>query len=376
MNPCPYRKQCGSCSGMTEEYSLSLKKKRDVVRQCTGCSMVEPVIGMKDPFHYRCKVFAAFHKNRRNQMTAGMFEEESHTVVPVIDCAIQHPLANKILQQICHIADSMHLDAYDEDRGTGTLRYVYIRVSHALNKAMVVIVIGSRELPGSRYFVQQLHQHCPEISTVVLNWNHGSDSMVLGPKFKTLWGPGTIEDRIGNVRFRISPQSFYQVNPQMTEVLYQNALKLAGITKDSMVLDACCGIGTISLMAAKEAKQVIGVEVNERAVQDAIINSKINGIHNVQFFAADAGEFLTECDVHFDVVVMDPPRGGLSRQFCDALLQMKPGRAVYVSCNPETLGRDLKILSQEYQIRKIIPVDQFPWTRHVETIVLLSRTNS
>lgn len=376
MNPCPYRKQCGSCSGMNEEYDLTLKRKREEVRQLTGTQMVEPVIGMKDPTHYRCKVFAAFHKNRRNQMTAGMYEEESHTVVPVIDCAIQHPLANKILQQICHIADSMHLDAYDEDRGTGTLRYVYIRVSHALNKAMVVIVIGSRELPGSRYFVQQLHQHCPDVSTIVLNWNHGSNSMVLGPKFKTLWGPGTIEDRIGDVRFRISPQSFYQVNPEMTQVLYQKALEMAKIKETDTVLDACCGIGTISLLASRQAKQVVGVEVNAMAVQDAITNARINGIHNARFYAADAGEYLEECGETFDVVLMDPPRSGLSQQFCDALLKMKPQRAVYVSCNPETLGRDLKILGSGYQVKKIVPVDQFPWTKHVETIVLLSRTNS
>ena len=376
MNPCPYRKQCGSCSGMNEEYDLTLKRKREEVRQFTGTQMVEPVIGMKDPYHYRCKVFAAFHKNRRNQMTAGMYEEESHTVVPVIDCAIQHPLANKILQQICHITDSMHLDAYDEDRGTGTLRYVYIRVSHALNKAMVVIVIGSRELPGSRYFVQQLHQHCPDVSTIVLNWNHGSDSMVLGPKFKTLWGPGTIEDRIGDVRFRISPQSFYQVNPEMTTLLYQKALEMAKIQETDTVLDACCGIGTISLLASKKAKQVTGVEVNAMAVQDAITNARINGIHNVRFYAADAGEYLEECGETFDVVLMDPPRGGLTQQFCDALLKMKPKRAVYVSCNPETLGRDLKILGSGYQVKKIVPVDQFPWTKHVETIVLLQRTNS
>ncbi|MDD6369892.1 23S rRNA (uracil(1939)-C(5))-methyltransferase RlmD [Galactobacillus timonensis] len=373
MNPCPYRKQCGSCSGMNEEYDLTLKRKREEVRQLTGTQMVEPVIGMKDPTHYRCKVFAAFHKNRRNQMTAGMYEEESHTVVPVIDCAIQHPLANKILQQICHIADSMHLDAYDEDRGTGTLRYVYIRVSHALNKAMVVIVIGSRELPGSRYFVQQLHQHCPDVSTIVLNWNHGSNSMVLGPKFKTLWGPGTIEDRIGDVRFRISPQSFYQVNPEMTQVLYQKALEMAKIKETDTVLDACCGIGTISLLASRQAKQVVGVEVNAMAVQDAITNARINGIHNARFYAADAGEYLEECGETFDVVLMDPPRSGLSQQFCDALLKMKPQRAVYVSCNPETLGRDLKILGSGYQVKKIVPVDQFPWTKHVETVALMSR---
>ncbi|WP_102343599.1 23S rRNA (uracil(1939)-C(5))-methyltransferase RlmD [Galactobacillus timonensis] len=373
MNPCPYRKQCGSCSGMNEEYDLTLKRKREEVRQLTGTQMVEPVIGMKDPTHYRCKVFAAFHKNRRNQMTAGMYEEESHTVVPVIDCAIQHPLANKILQQICHIADSMHLDAYDEDRGTGTLRYVYIRVSHALNKAMVVIVIGSRELPGSRYFVQQLHQHCPDVSTIVLNWNHGSNSMVLGPKFKTLWGPGTIEDRIGDVRFRISPQSFYQVNPEMTQVLYQKALEMAKIKETDTVLDACCGIGTISLLASRQAKQVVGVEVNAMAVQDAITNARINGIHNARFYAADAGEYLEECGETFDVVLMDPPRSGLSQQFCDALLKMKPQRAVYVSCNPETLGRDLKILGSGYQVKKIVPVDQFPWTKHVETVVMMSR---
>lgn len=358
---------------MNEEYDLTLKRKREEVRQLTGTQMVEPVIGMKDPTHYRCKVFAAFHKNRRNQMTAGMYEEESHTVVPVIDCAIQHPLANKILQQICHIADSMHLDAYDEDRGTGTLRYVYIRVSHALNKAMVVIVIGSRELPGSRYFVQQLHQHCPDVSTIVLNWNHGSNSMVLGPKFKTLWGPGTIEDRIGDVRFRISPQSFYQVNPEMTQVLYQKALEMAKIKETDTVLDACCGIGTISLLASRQAKQVVGVEVNAMAVQDAITNARINGIHNARFYAADAGEYLEECGETFDVVLMDPPRSGLSQQFCDALLKMKPQRAVYVSCNPETLGRDLKILGSGYQVKKIVPVDQFPWTKHVETVALMSR---
>ncbi|MGP1377195.1 MAG: 23S rRNA (uracil(1939)-C(5))-methyltransferase RlmD, partial [Bulleidia sp.] len=373
MSVCPQWKRCGGCSGMVQSYTETLEEKRKRVQFLFPKVKVDDPVGMAEPYRYRHKIYAVFGQNQRGQMIAGMYEESSHRIVRISDCAIQHPLANQIITQICHIADSMELKPYDEDRHSGILRQVYIRISEQMQKALVVLVIGSRELPGARYFTRQLKQHCPQMETLVLNWNRRQTSMVLGERFKVLYGRGWIVDSLCGVQFRISPLSFYQVNPAMTEILYKTALRMADIHAGDRVLDACCGIGTISLLAAKQAASVTGIEINRAAVRDAQYNAARNGITNAKFICADAGRFMSASKERYDIVIADPPRSGLSEGFLYGLLKHCPRVFVYISCNPETQARDLKILGNKYCIKKLVPVDQFPWTEHVETVALLSK---
>jgi 23S rRNA (uracil1939-C5)-methyltransferase len=248
-------------------------------------------------------------------------------------------------------------------------------VSYASGDVLLVVVIGSRELPGSKHFVSEITKAHPEIRTIVLNYNHEQTSMILGKRDKVLFGRGYITDRIGDITFRISSRSFYQVNPRQTEVLYKTALDLADIREGETVLDACCGIGTISLLAAGRAEHVTGVEISPEAIRDAKSNAVNNGIENISFYATDISEFLRRINRDFDVVILDPPRSGMGEDAMKAIRNMMPDRIVYVSCNPVTQAEDLRTLKDIYNIRKIIPVDMFPFTKHIETVCLLTHTN-
>ena len=267
----------------------------------------------------------------------------------------------------------MKIQSYDEDTGTGTLRHVYMRVSHKTGEVLLVVVIGSKDLPGSHAFVQKIVKAHPEIATVILNWNRENTSMILGPKDKVLYGKGYIEDEIDGMVFRISAHTFYQVNPVQTEVMYSTALQYAKLKKTDTVLDMCCGIGTISLLAARKAKYVLGVEVNPKSIQDARKNAVRNHIRNAEFLAMDGEEFIHELMDTPDVVFLDPPRSGFSESFMRTLQKLSPERIVYVSCNPITQARDLKVISGTYHIDQIQPVDNFPFTTELECIVSLTR---
>jgi 23S rRNA (uracil1939-C5)-methyltransferase len=247
-------------------------------------------------------------------------------------------------------------------------------VSHAHKEVLLTIVIGSRDLPHEKHIVEEVLTLHPEVKTIVLNYNHGTDSMVLGRSERVIYGKGYITDTIGSLQFRISSRSFYQVNPVQTEVLYQTALELADLHRSDNVLDVCCGIGTISLLAAQKAGFVIGVEINEKAVQDARKNASANHLANTTFAAMDAAEFIHHLGEIPDVVFMDPPRSGLSENFLRTLGKLQTERIVYISCNPETQARDTRILRKYgYRIRTLVPVDLFPFTRHVESIAYLQR---
>ena len=269
MKYCPSAKKCGGCRNIHEPYENSLAFKQDKVNKLYAGKKVERINGMEDPYHYRHKIYASFSQTRDGRIIAGMYEENTHRLIDSRMCLIQHARANAILQTICTVATDMKLEAYDEDRGTGTLRHAYLRVSHANQEVLVVIVIGSKDLPGSRSFVQKIVSAHPEIRTVILNWNRENTSMILGPKDKVLYGKGYIEDEIDGMVFRISAHTFYQVNPVQTEVMYSTALQYAQLKKTDTVLDMCCGIGTISLLAARKARYVLGVEVNPKSIQDA-----------------------------------------------------------------------------------------------------------
>lgn len=371
MKYCPSAKKCGGCRNIHEPYENSLAFKQDKVNKLYAGKKVERIIGMEDPYHYRHKIYASFSQTRDGRIIAGMYEENTHRLIDSRMCLIQHARANAILQTICTVATDMKLEAYDEDRGTGTLRHAYLRVSHANQEVLVVIVIGSKDLPGSRSFVQKIVSAHPEIRTVILNWNRENTSMILGPKDKVLYGKGYIEDEIDGMVFRISAHTFYQVNPVQTEVMYSTALQYAQLKKTDTVLDMCCGIGTISLLAARKARYVLGVEVNPKSIQDAGKNAVRNHIRNAEFLAMDGEEFIHELLDTPDVVFLDPPRSGFSESFMQALEKLGPQKIVYVSCNPVTQARDLKVIESNYRIEKIQPVDNFPFTSELECIASL-----
>lgn len=369
---CPVSKACGACSYIHTEYQEQLKMKKEYIQHLYPKNKVAEVIGMDDPYHYRHKVYASFTHTKDGVIKAGMYEENSHRVISTTMCLIQHTTANSIIQDICHIATEMHIESYDEDSGRGVLRHAYIRVSHKNTDVLLVIVIGSKNLPGSREFIKKLLALHPEIKTIILNHNHENTSMILSDKNHILYGSGYIEDEIMHTGFRIGPNTFYQVNPVQTEKIYQTAINMAQLKKEDTVLDMCCGIGTISLIAAKQCAFVLGVEINPSAIRDAIQNAKRNHIQNARFIAEDSEKFLKDLYDSPSVIFLDPPRSGFSERFMKDLDRLQARTIVYISCNPSTQARDIKQL-KNYRIKKIQPVDNFCFTKHVETVVLMSR---
>ena len=395
---CPYAKKCGGCDYQGMSYEQQLQEKQTYVRKNIGdyCKVL-PIIGMENPYHYRNKVHAVFDVERRGKhanggrrtagnghakaapggVISGVYKAGTHEVINIDSCEIEDELSSAIIRDIRGLLHSFKIKTYDEDTGYGLLRHVLVRRGFHSGEVMVVLVLGSPILPSKNNFVKALRKLHPEITTVVVNINDKQTSMVLGEKETVIYGKGYIEDTLCGCTFRISPKSFYQVNPVQTEILYNKAIAYAGLTGKEKVIDAYCGTGTIGLIAASQAKEVIGVELNRDAVKDAIINAKRNHIQNEQFYNADAGKFMVELaeqNEKVDVVFMDPPRSGSDEAFLSSVVKLAPKKVVYVSCNPETLARDLKYLTRHgYQAVECQPCDMFPFTKHVETVVLLSK---
>ena len=316
---------------------------------------------------------------RKGQIVSGVYQSALHRIVPVSDCLIEDKVADQIIVTIRKLLKSFKIRPYDEDTGRGTLRHVLVRRGRRSGEILVVLVTAHGMLPGKRNFVRALLQQHPDITTVVQNINAGQTSLVLGPHSEVLYGPGYIREQLGDFTFRISPRAFYQINPVQTEVLYRTALEYAGLTGTETVVDAYCGTGTIGIFASRDAARVIGVENNRDAVRDAISNAKANRADNVRFYTADASDFLqgmARAGEHADVVILDPPRAGSDERFLSAVTTVAPERVVYVSCNPETLARDLGYLTRHgYRVTRIQPVDMFPHTEHIETVCQLVLRN-
>lgn len=377
---CPVYRKCGGCQLQNMDYQKQLQWKQRRCEQLLGSfAKVRPILGMETPYHYRNKVQAAFAWDKRGgRIISGVYQSGTHWVVPVDKCLTEDETADKIIVSIRGLLKDFKLRPYDEDTGRGLLRHVLVRRGFQSGEILVALVTGTPVFTARKHFTEALLRLHPEITTVVQNVNGGHTSMVLGTQEKILYGPGFITDVLCGCKFRISASSFYQINPAQTEVLYGRAMELAGLTGKESVLDAYCGIGTIGIIAAKRgAGKVLGVELNRAAVQDAIVNAKENQIKNAFFTCADAGEFMEAAALEreaFDLVFMDPPRAGASREFLTALCSLAPKRVIYISCNPETLARDLQFLRQNhYKAETIQPVDMFPHTRHIETVCLLSR---
>ena len=296
-----------------------------------GYAKVSPIIGMDEPYHYRNKVHAVFGRLRNGTVVSGVYEAGTHKIVDIESCAIEDEVSSKIIRDIHGLLHSFKIKTYDEDTGYGLLRHVLVRRGFSSGEVMVVLVLSSPILPSKNNFVKALRKMHPEITTVVINVNDRKTSMVLGERNITVYGKGFIEDTLCGCTFRISPNSFYQVNPVQTEVLYRKAMEFAGLTGKERVVDAYSGIGTIGMVAAAKAKEVICVELNRDAVRDAVTNAKRNGVKNISFYQKDAGEFLVEMadqGEHVDVVFMDPPRSGSDEAFLSSVVTMKPEKVV------------------------------------------------
>jgi 23S rRNA (uracil1939-C5)-methyltransferase len=374
---CPYSAKCGACNiGMISYEEGLLEKKKWVEENIGEYCKVNDVAGMYYPFHYRNKVHAVFGRVK-NEVVAGSYALGTHDIVPISDCLIEDAQASAIIKTVTELIKSFKYWVYNEDTGRGFMRHILIRKGTSTKQIMVVLVTAASEFPHKNNFVARLRQLHPEITTIVQNINDQQTSMVLGDRNKPLYGPGFIEDVLMGLHFRISPSSFYQINSAQTQVLYKKAIQAAGLTGKETVIDTYCGIGTIGMAMASKAERVIGIELNRDAVKDAKANAKRNNIQNIHFIAADATEYMlhmSQKGEKADVVIMDPPRSGSTEEFVKATAAIAPKKIVYVSCNPETLGRDLGWFRKAgYKAVEAWPVDMFCFTEHVETVCLLSR---
>lgn len=375
---CPVFSKCGGCQWIDRTYEEQLRAKETRFRK-----LMEPfcrperIIGMEQPTHYRNKVHAAFGEDRRHGIVSGIYEERSHRIVPVDSCLIENEKADAIIVTIRGLLRSFKIRPYNEDTGRGLLRHVLIRTGQGTGQIMVVLVLASPILPCRNDFVKALLERHPEITTIVVNVNDRNTSMVLGDKEKVIYGKGYIEDRLCGKTFHISPKSFYQVNPIQAEKLYEKAMEYAALTGRETVLDAYCGTGTIGIITSTRAEKVIGVELNPEAVRDARSNAKRNQADNIAFYQNDAGVLLqqmAEQGERLDVLLMDPPRSGSSEAFLSTAVRMGPGKIVYISCNPDTLVRDLKVLTGKgYRVERSVAVDMFPFTDGIESVALLTK---
>ena len=380
-NKCPVSKKCGGCQLWNLSYEEQLKFKQAKVNKLLGnFHKVSTIIGMEHPFHYRNKVQAAFGRTRGGEIISGVYQSSTHNIVKIDSCLIEDKKADEIIVTIRKLIKSFKLTVFDERTMQGFLRHVLVKRGFKTNEIMVVLVTGVINFPSKNAFIKELLKLHPEITTIVQNVNNKFTSMILGDREEVLFGNGYIEDVLCGSRFRISPKSFYQINPVQTEVLYGKAIEFAELKGTERVIDAYCGIGTIGLIASNNVKELIGCEVNADAIKDAKINAKINNIENAKFICADAGEFMLkmkESGEKADVVFMDPPRAGSDRKFLSSVLALAPEKIVYISCNPETQQRDLFYLTKNgYKVKKIQPVDMFPYTSHVECVALLTHSTA
>ena len=377
-------RNCGGCPMLGMDYAAQLKQKEEKVRALLGgYGPVNPIRGMETPYHYRNKVISTFTTGWGGSLTSGIYAAGSHKVLPVESCLLQDEVLDTVMQAVRAAAAVCRYQPYNEEKGTGLLRHCLLRRGVVTGQVMVVLVTAQPVLPGARNFVKALLTEAEKrqvpVTTVVQNYNPRRTSVVLGEQEKVLYGKGFILDTLCGRTYALSPRSFYQINHSQTEVLYGLAVEAAGLTGREVVLDAYCGIGTIGLTAAGHAKQVVGVERNRDAVQDAIGNARRNGVKNARFFAADATRWIGEAAAgqKADVIFMDPPREGSTPQFIESVARMAPQRVVYVSCNPETMARDLALFAQKgYRAAGFTPVDMFPHSEHIEVVCALSKPDA
>lgn len=373
---CQYYERCGGCQLQSMSYLAQIEYKKDVMikelNKYQINTIVDDTIPSNNPKHYRTKLLTTYSKNKQNQLIAGFYEENTHKIVNVSDCPIQNQLGNKVIKLVNSLLKKHKIEPYDEDKKTGVIRHLLVRVGIHTDEVLVCFVIGSQVFPGINNILKELKKH-PNIKSIYLNYNDRKTSAVLGNKYKLLYGKKTIRDTLLGLNYNIGPDTFYQVNPHQTEKLYQIAVEKLELTKDDVLLDCYSGIGTIALTASKYAKEVIGVELNQNSVTMANENKKMNQIDNATFIASDAKDFILNNSQMFNKVIVDPPRLGLDKAFIASVNKMKPEKIVYVSCNPITLARDLDLFKMNYHVKSVTPVDMFSQTYHIESVTVLER---
>lgn len=391
---CTFHRQCGGCQiqAMSYEKQLAYKESKvfnNLVRiggfeEDRLYSIMEPIVGMDSPYRYRNKAQYPVGTDKNGEIITGFYAGRTHTIIPNTDCLLGREINKVILETILKFMNEQRIRPYDEKTGKGLVRHILIREGFATGEVMICLVINGKKLPAANLLVDKLTSlqlADANITSICLNINTENTNVILGRQVEVLYGQGYITDTIGEVSFRISPLSFYQVNPVQTEKLYGLALEYAGLTGEETVWDLYCGIGTISLFLAQKAKKVYGVEIVEQAIEDARQNASLNGITNAEFYVGKAEEVLPSKykneEIYADVIVVDPPRKGCDTACLETMVQMKPKRIVYVSCDSATLARDLKFLVENgYELRKVRAVDQFCHTGHVECVTLLQRKNT
>ncbi len=367
---CPVFKECGGCLYKHEHPDFQHVEKQNQLLK--DFSRLDDFLVMEDPFFYRHKVIATFQR-QKNRVVSGLYKSKTHRVVSTKECLIENLVARKIINSATKLIESFKYPIYDQDKYSGIFRHMMVRVGYQSNEVMVVFVVTETRFKGKRQFINALLKKHPEITTIVFNINKRRTSVVLSDTNETAYGPGFIYDSIGDKRFKLSPNSFYQVNPEMTKRLYEKAIELANINKEDRVLDTYCGIGTITIMLSDYSKEVVGVELNKQAINDAKTNLRLNKTDNVDFIQADSTEFMLQLNQNpFSVLFMDPPRDGSTPEFLNQAIELNFNKIVYISCNPTTLKRDLEILNQKYELNHLFGVHQFPFTDHVECIAVLS----
>lgn len=397
---CPHARACGGCSIMQVSYEKQLEWKQSKVANCLKriggiCNveaLMEPIVGMEyresfPAIRYRNKAQFPVGRDKNGKIAIGFYAGRTHSIIDTDVCYLQHPVNDEIIRRFRHFLEEYNVEPYDEETHTGLVRHILTRVGRHTGEVMVCVILNGNELVGVKNNVKHINverelieciRDIPGMTSIVINVNQEKTNRILGSTCRTIWGSDTITDYIGNVQYQISPLSFFQVNPEQTEKLYRKALEYADLKGEETVWDLYCGIGTISLFLAQKAKRVMGVEIVPEAIEDARRNAELNGIANAEFFVGKAEEVLPreyeKHSVYADVIVVDPPRKGCDIVALNTMLQMAPKRIVYVSCDPATLARDVKLLvGAGYELKKVCAVDQFGHSGHVETCALLSR---
>ena len=377
---CATYKRCGGCSLRHMTYESTLKLKRQVVQNLVNKGLKKKVevletIGMENPYNYRNKAQYPVGLNSEGQPEVGVFAQRTHTIIPIQTCLIQTEISQKIAKTILNSVKEKNIQVYNEENQKGLLRNIVIKVGKYTNRVMCILVVNDSKFNQEQELVKLLCEKYPEIKTIVKNINNKNTNVILGKENINLYGNGYIEDKLGEYIFKISPMSFYQVNPVQAEILYTTAINQANLDRNDILFDLYCGIGTIGIFASKYVNKVYGIEIVPQAIEDAKENAKINDVKNIEFICGDVevafDELINKEKIVPSAIIVDPPRKGLDNKTVENIAKIKPAKLVYISCNPATMVRDLAKLEDIYNIKTIQPVDMFPWTNGVESITIL-----
>ena len=374
--------RCGGCNLRHIEYDKTLDMKQEMVQNIINKSFgenkinVNKTIGMGNPYNYRNKAQYPIGVNKSGEPVIGVYAQRSHNIVQVRDCLIQNRESEQIAFVLYKFLKENNIKAYNEKTLEGLFRHIVIKIGIRTHEIMCILVINGKEIPQEKELISLLTETFPNIKTIVKNINTKNTNVILGKENITIYGDGSILDVLGEYTFKISPMSFYQVNPVQAEALYNTAIEMANLSKEEVLFDLYCGIGTIGIFASKYVKKVYGIEIVEQAINDAKENAKINNIENIEFFAGDVEKVLTDLikkkNIYPDVIVVDPPRKGLDNDTVQNILAIEPKKIIYISCNPATFARDLKLLNEKYNVGDIQPIDMFPFTSNVECVTVLN----